>query len=68
MNQTSRHMSKRNGQVVVDDAHITISEDYEVHYWTARLNCTSRQLRKAVQAVGSKAADVLAYLREHADE
>ena len=54
-------------QAIPEDAHIDLGEDYEVHYWTARLGCTSRQLREAVQSAGSNAKDVVAYLRAHAD-
>lgn len=47
-----------------DDSRINLSEDYEIHYWTARLHCTSRQLRDAVRAVGTRVGDVRAWLRE----
>lgn len=41
-----------------------LEEDYELAYWTARLGCTSRQLREAVRAVGNRVGDVIAWLRE----
>ena len=60
-------MDTRTERAIPEDTHISIGEDYEIHYWTARLGCTSRELRQAVVAAGSKATDVVAYLREHAD-
>jgi hypothetical protein len=60
-----RIMEVSNQTPTADDARIGLSEDYEVHYWTARLNCTSRQLRQAVQAAGTRVGDVKAWLREH---
>ena len=43
---------------------INLEEDYELVYWTARLGCTSRQLREAVRAVGPVVSNVIAWLRE----
>lgn len=60
-------VDRRTQQGIPEDAQINIANDHEVHYWTARFGCTSRQLRDAVQLAGSKAKDVLAYLRAHAD-
>jgi len=60
-------MDRRTNPSIPEDARINVAEDYEVHYWTARLGCTSRQLREAVQSAGSKAKDVLTYLREQAE-
>lgn len=42
---------------------IDLTHDYEVIYWTARLGCSSRQLREAVAAVGPRVSEVIAYLR-----
>lgn len=49
---------------VPQDSRIHLEEEYEVHYWTARLCCTSRQLREAVRAVGTRVGDVIGWLRE----
>jgi hypothetical protein len=51
-----------------DGSRINLNEDYEIHYWTARLGCTSRQLRDAVRVVGSRVGDVGAYRQEHQDD
>ena len=42
---------------------IDLAHDYEVIYWTARLGCSSRQLREAVAVVGPRVSEVIAYLR-----
>jgi len=44
-----------------DRTRISLSEDYEVRYWTDALGVSENALRNAVQAVGNSAADV----REH---
>lgn len=46
----------------VDDWHVHVNEDWEIHFWTRALDCTEDQLRSAVRAVGNGAANVRAYL------
>lgn len=46
-----------------DRARISLSEDYEVRDWSKKFGVTPEQLRAAVQAVGSLAQDVEAYLQ-----
>jgi hypothetical protein len=50
--------------VVPQESRIHLEEEYELAYWTARLGCTSRQLREAVRVVGNRVGDVIAWLRE----
>lgn len=50
-------------QVASDATSIDLTESYELIYWTARLGCTSRQLREAVRAAGPRVRDVVAWLR-----
>jgi GTP cyclohydrolase II len=50
--------------VVPQESRIHLEEEYELAYWTARLCCTSRQLREAVRVVGNRVGDVIAWLRE----
>jgi len=50
--------------VVPQESRIHLEEAYEIGYWTARLGCTSRQLREAVGAVGNRVGDVIAWLRQ----
>jgi hypothetical protein len=68
MEWPGRRVGTLNEPAIGEEARIDIAQEYEVHYWTARLECTSRQLREAVHAAGSRAVDVVAYLRDHADE
>ena len=42
---------------------IDIDEVHDLLYWTARLGCTSRQLRDALRAAGPYFIDVVAWLR-----
>jgi len=42
---------------------IDIDEVHDLLYWTARLGCTSRQLRAAIRAAGPYLKDVVAWLR-----
>jgi hypothetical protein len=42
---------------------IDIDEVHDLLYWTARLGCTSRQLRQAIRAAGPYLSDVVAWLR-----
>lgn len=46
-----------------DRSLINMSESYEVEYWTKRLGCTKQRLQQAVNAVGSSAAKVEAWLK-----
>lgn len=41
---------------------VSMSEDYEVAYWTERLGCTREQLARAVEAVGHSARRIEEYL------
>lgn len=45
-----------------DASRISMSEDYEVRYWTEKFGVTRDQLAKAVVAVGNSAEAVEAYL------
>ena len=49
---------------VPHESRIHLEEEYELAYWTARLGCTSRQLREAVRVVGNRVGDVIAWLRQ----
>ena len=42
---------------------IELDDVHELLYWTARLGCTSRQLREAIRTVGPCLPDVIAWLR-----
>jgi len=46
-----------------DRSLINMNEDYEVAYWTKRFGCTSQRLQQAVNAIGSSAAKVEAWLK-----
>jgi hypothetical protein len=48
---------------VQDRARISLTEDYEVRDWTDALGVDENTLRNAVQAVGDRADDVRAYLK-----
>lgn len=48
---------------VPQESRIHLEEEYELAYWTARLGCTSRQLREAVRVAGNRVGDVIAWLR-----
>jgi len=41
-----------------DRSHISMSEDYEVKYWTRHLKVSREELRKAIEKVGNSAAAV----------
>ena len=45
-----------------DDERINPNQDHEINYWSARLNVTREQLRKAVQAAGPMVKDVKRHL------
>lgn len=50
----------RGGQ---DRSRINIHESYEVQYWKEKFDVTADELRDAVAAVGTNAADVEQYLQ-----
>ncbi|PHK27863.1 hypothetical protein VF13_41155 [Nostoc linckia z16] len=50
----------RGGQ---DRSRINIYESYEVQYWKEKFDITADELRDAVAAVGTSAADVEQYLQ-----
>lgn len=52
-------LSKRGPQ---DRAHINVTEDHEVRYWTEALGITEEALRIAVAAAGTSAQDVRDHL------
>ena len=41
-----------------DSSRVNIHEDYEVRYWCQRFNCTSEELKTAVNKVGVSSAAV----------
>jgi hypothetical protein len=45
-----------------DRAQINVNEDHELRYWTAKLKCTTTELKAAVAAVGVMADKVEAHL------
>jgi hypothetical protein len=47
--------SKANGQ---DRQRISLDEDYEVRGWASKFGVTETALRRAVERVGDRAADV----------
>ncbi len=53
--------SKAGGQ---DRTRISLTDDYEVRDWAQKFGVTADVLRAAVQAVGSQAKDVEAYLQK----
>jgi len=44
---------------------ITLTEEWEVRYWSDRLGVRPRDLKRAVREVGNNAEDVKRYIREH---
>jgi len=46
-----------------DRSLINMGEQYEVEYWTKRFGCTKQRLQQAVNAVGSSATKVEAWLK-----
>lgn len=45
-----------------DRSRVNVNEDYEVRYWCGEFGCTEAELRAAVSAVGTSAANVRAHL------
>jgi hypothetical protein len=56
-----RAMDDPNKRNSPDSKRINVHEDHEVRYWTAALNVSPEELKKAVQAVGTMADDVRKY-------
>lgn len=54
--------SKRGPQ---DANRISLSEDYEVQYWTDRFNVSRKSLEAAVSKVGNSVDQVAEYLANH---
>ncbi|MCE3258871.1 MAG: hypothetical protein K0S12_512 [Bacteroidetes bacterium] len=46
-----------------DASRINLNEEYEIQYWTKKLNCSREELEQAVKAVGSSAENVQKFLR-----
>ncbi|MEO7934093.1 MAG: DUF3606 domain-containing protein [Chthoniobacterales bacterium] len=55
----SDDLNKRRPQ---DASKISLTESWEVRYWTGHFGCTEAKLREAVHAVGNGAHHVAAYL------
>jgi hypothetical protein len=55
------NLSERRPQ---DAARISLSEDWEIMYWTKELECSEDELQDAVQTVGNSAAAVRKYLNK----
>jgi hypothetical protein len=47
---------------VRDRTRISMTEDYEVNYWTNALGCTREQLQHAIYQVGNSAETVRDFL------
>jgi hypothetical protein len=45
-----------------DRNRINVTEEWELNYWMKELGCTAEELRAAIKAVGTTAADVRARL------
>ena len=48
----------------IDRSRINTAQDHELRYWTKELGVTPEELKAAVQAVGSSADKVRAFLAE----
>lgn len=46
-----------------DSSKISMSEDYEVRYWTEKFGISRERLQEAVDAVGNGASAVQEYLK-----
>ncbi len=44
---------------------VTLTEEWEVRYWSSRFGVRPRVLKRAVREVGNNAEDVRRYIREH---
>lgn len=47
-----------------DSKKINISQDWEISYWTKKLDVTDEEIRAAVGAVGPLVADVKKFLQK----
>jgi len=47
-----------------DKKRISLTEDWEVKYWTGALGCSVMELKEAVNAVGHSADEVRIYLKK----
>lgn len=47
-----------------DSSRISLSEDWEVRYWTEKLACSTLELKEAVKAVGNSAEAVKKYFKK----
>lgn len=48
-----------------DRSLVSLSQDYEVAYWTKRFGVTEAKLKKAVAAVGNSVAKIEAWLKSN---
>jgi len=46
-----------------DRSRISMSEDWEIDYWTKELNCSEEELRDAISKAGSSVESVREFLR-----
>ena len=56
----SNDPTQRDGQ---DRERIDVQEDHELRDWAKKLDTTAEQIKEAVQAVGTRAADVEMHLK-----
>ena len=47
-----------------DASKVNVNESYEVIYWCKKFGCTEAQLKTAVKAVGTNAANVQTHLKK----
>ncbi len=48
-----------------DSSRISLSESWEIQYWTKTLECTESQLKAAVKAVGNSAEAVKKHFKNN---
>ena len=48
-----------------DRSRISLTEDYEVRYWTKKFGVSAERLKQAVKAVGNSPANVEAWLKSN---
>jgi hypothetical protein len=58
------YMADDTSKTALDRKLISLSEVYEVQYWTQAFGVTAEQLREAVAAVGNSAEKVREYLQK----
>ena len=44
--------------------HVSISDSTELRYWCKQYDCSEKQLKKAIEAVGPSIRNISAYLRK----